>query len=114
MEIELITRADLENFKRELLTEIKTLLQPQNEIKEDLKWVKSKDVQKLLQISPGTLQTLRNRKMIPFTRLGGVIYYSQEDLKKVLEKRGDEATDFFFKKNNHRVKKVKSQSRFEK
>ena len=107
MEIELITRADLENLKRELLTEIKTLLQPKNEIKEDRKWVKSKDVQKLLQISPGTLQTLRNRNMIPFTRLGGVIYYSQEDLKKVFEKRGNEVTDFFIRKNNHTEKKAK-------
>lgn len=104
MEIELITRADLENLKKELLIEIKTLLQPKNEIKEDRKWVKSKDVQKLLQISPGTLQTLRNRKMIPFTRLGGVIYYNREDVSRIMEGKSMKTTTgiFLLDKNQNR------------
>lgn len=87
MEIELVTLADLQNLKKEIITEIRTLLSSKTELGEDKKWVKSKDVQKLLQISAGTLQNLRNRKMIPFTKLGGVIFYSQEDLKKIMEKR---------------------------
>ncbi|OYX12959.1 MAG: hypothetical protein B7Z16_16205 [Algoriphagus sp. 32-45-6] len=87
MEIELVTLTDLQNFKKEILTEIRSLLSSKTELAEDKKWVKSKDVQKLLQISAGTLQNLRNRKMIPFTKLGGVIFYSLEDLKKIMEKR---------------------------
>lgn len=87
MEIELITLADLENLKREIVGEIRSLLNSKTEMNRDQKWVKSKDVQKLLQISAGTLQNLRNRKMIPFTKLGGVIFYNREDLKKVMEKK---------------------------
>ncbi len=88
MEIELVTLADLQNLKKEILSEIRSLLSFKTELSENKKWVKSKDVQKLLQISAGTLQNLRNRKMIPFTKLGGVIFYNREDLKKVMEKKG--------------------------
>lgn len=85
MEIELVTLTDLENFKNEILTEMKNLLSGRQQEPEK-RWLKSNDVQQLLGISPGTLQTLRNRAMIPFTRLGGVIYYNREEVKKVLEK----------------------------
>jgi Helix-turn-helix domain len=85
MEIELVTLSDLENFKKEIITEIKKLLSHQN-TETEKRWLKSKEIQQLLGISPGTLQTLRNRAMIPFTRLGGVIYYNREEVKKVLEK----------------------------
>ncbi|MHA7129212.1 helix-turn-helix domain-containing protein [Algoriphagus namhaensis] len=95
MVIEIITKADLEIFKEELINQIKDLFQSKTEAPGDRKWVKSKDVQRILQISPGTLQTLRNRKLIPFTRLGGVIYYKQEDLKKVMDKKGEDEFDFF-------------------
>lgn len=85
MEIELVTLSDLENLKKEILTEIKKMLTGQREDPER-RWLKSKEIQQLLGISPGTLQTLRNRAMIPFTRLGGVIFYNLEEVKKVLEK----------------------------
>ena len=87
MEIELITLSDLERLKREILIEIKALLQPSLETKPEKKWLKSADVQKLLGISPGTLQTLRNRKLIPYTRLGGVIFYNYEDVRRLLEEK---------------------------
>lgn len=113
MEIEFITLADLKNFKEEILSEIKSLLKRKNELTGDRKWIKSKEVQKLLQISAGTLQNLRNRRMIPFTRLGGVIYYSREDLKKVLENQDEGICDFFGRKNDHTIKKVRSNFNYE-
>lgn len=94
MEIELATLSDLENLKREILSEIKTLLHSTNP-RPEKKWMKSAEVQKLLGISPGTLQTLRNRDMIPFTRLGGVIYYEQAEINKLLGKQeGEKKLDF--------------------
>ncbi|WP_051260881.1 helix-turn-helix domain-containing protein [Algoriphagus marincola] len=93
MEIELITLADLQSLKQEILSEIRELIKQKNP-DSNKKWLKSKDVQRILQISPGTLQTLRNRKLIPFTRLGGVIYYKQEDLKKVMDKKGEDEFEF--------------------
>ena len=81
---QLLTVDDLNDFKRQLLFEIKTLLkefggQPNK------KWLKSRDVRKLLNISPGTLQNLRVKGTLPYTRIGGVIYHDSEDIQKMLE-----------------------------
>ena len=80
---ELITKEDLKTFKAELLTDIKQLLQPgQGQSKQ---WLKSHDVRKLLNISPGTLQNLRVNGTLRFTKVGGMFYYKLEDIQKVLE-----------------------------
>ncbi|MBJ2173638.1 helix-turn-helix domain-containing protein [Aureibaculum sp. A20] len=81
----IITTEDLLEFKLELLDEIKTLLQdnPQSNPK---KWMKSAEVKEYLGISPGTLQNLRINGTIPYTRMGGVLYYDYEDISKILEK----------------------------
>ena len=81
---QLITSGDLFDFKSQLLFEIKTMFreftgQPTK------KWLKSKEVRKLLNISPGTLQSLRSRKVIPYTKIGGIIYHDTADIQKVLE-----------------------------
>jgi len=49
------------------------------------KWLKSKEVRKLFNISPGTLQNLRAKGTLPFTRVGGVIYYDAQDIQRILE-----------------------------
>ena len=83
---QLVTVGDLEAFKSELLFIIRNLLA---ELKGSTtkKWLKSYEVRKLLNISNGTLQTLRNNGTIPFTRIGGTLYYSSEDIDKLLLKR---------------------------
>ncbi len=81
--IELITKEDLREFKSELLTEIKQLMQSgQGQSK---KWLKSDEVRKLLNISPGTLQNLRINGTLSFTRIGSIMYYKLEDINKLLE-----------------------------
>ncbi|OOG76472.1 hypothetical protein [Algoriphagus sp. A40] len=40
------------------------------------------------------LQNLRNRTMIPYSCLGGVIYYHQEEVKKLLLKQGSTENPF--------------------
>jgi hypothetical protein len=81
MNLELLTRSELENFKSELLTEIRRIIKPTSEMKE---WLKSSDVMKLLNCSPGTLQNLRINGTLPFTKMGGTIYYAYSDVLKVL------------------------------
>lgn len=81
MQLELLTRDDMKNFKSELLEEIRRMIQPQPESKE---WLKSSDVMKLLNCSPGTLQNLRINGTLPFTKMGGTIYYAYSDVMKVL------------------------------
>jgi hypothetical protein len=75
--IELITKEDLKQFKSELLTEI----QPG----QSKQWLKSNEVRKLLNISPGTLQNLRINGTLRYTKIGGMMYYKLEDIHKVLE-----------------------------
>lgn len=82
MEIELITKADMYSLKNEIVEEIKRLFQSPSEQKE---WLKSADVKKLLGCSPGTLQNLRVNGTLPFTKMGGTIYYSRNDVMKVFE-----------------------------
>lgn len=81
MHLELLTRDDMKNFKSELLEEIRRMIQPASENKE---WLKSSDVMKLLNCSPGTLQNLRINGTLPFTKMGGTIYYAYSDVMKVL------------------------------
>ena len=83
MNVELITREDLKQFKNEMLTEMKHLLKPgQGQSKQ---WLKSVEVIKLLNISPGTLQNLRINGTLRYTKIGGMMYYKLEDIHKVLE-----------------------------
>ena len=83
---QLLTLDDLIDFKRQLLFEIKSLLKEQSG-QPAKKWLKSKDVRKLLNISPGTLQNLRVKGFLPFTRVGGVIYHDAEDIQHMLESK---------------------------
>jgi hypothetical protein len=84
MNLEIITKEDLREFKSELLAEIKKLvpLEGQGASK---KWLKSNDVRKLLKISPGTLQNLRINGTLCFTKIGSIIYYKLEDINRLLE-----------------------------
>jgi hypothetical protein len=81
MQLELITRDDIKNLKSEIIEEIRRMIQPQTENKE---WLKSADVRKLLNCSPGTLQNLRINGTLPFTKMGGTIYYANSDVTNVL------------------------------
>lgn len=80
---QLVTVGDLQDFKADLLVSMRNILM---ELKGQCskKWLKSYEVRKLLAISNGTLQTLRNNGTLPFTRIGGTIYYNSEDIDKVL------------------------------
>ena len=83
MNVELITRQDLREFKNDLLTEIKQIIKPgQGQSKQ---WLKSVEVRKLLNISPGTLQNLRINGTLRYSKIGGMMYYKLEDIHKLLE-----------------------------
>jgi hypothetical protein len=83
MPTEIITTDDLREFKIELLDDFKRLLK-EHAGQPTKKWLKSPEVRKLLDISPGTLQNLRINGTLPFTKMGGLIYYDYEDIKKFL------------------------------
>jgi hypothetical protein len=80
----IITLEDLQNLKQELLTEIQKLLS-QRQTTPARKWLKSNEVKRLLLVSPGTLQNLRVNGTLPFTKIGGVIFYDYDDIQKMIE-----------------------------
>ena len=84
MPTEIITTDDLRDFKVELFRELKRMLQ-EHHGQPAKKWLKSYEIRKLLGISPGTLQNLRVNGTLPFTKIGGVLFYDYEDIRKMLE-----------------------------
>ena len=83
MPTSIITTDDLRDFKMELLDDIKKLLlkQTKGTLK---KYLKSPEVMDLLKVSPGTLQNLRVNGTLPYSKVGGIIYYDSEDIQKVM------------------------------
>lgn len=78
-----LTIEDLQDFKKELLQELKTLF-PNNQSGIMKKWLKSIEVRKMLGISPGTLQNLRINGTLPYSKMGGMIYYDHEEIQRIL------------------------------
>ncbi|MFS4493918.1 helix-turn-helix domain-containing protein [Maribacter sp. 4G9] len=84
MAANIITTEDLEEFRIKLLNEIKELLVSSGRVGVD-HWIKSGQVMSKLEISPGTLQNFRINGTIPFSKLGGIIYYDVEKINEILE-----------------------------
>jgi hypothetical protein len=61
------------------------------------KWLKSKEVTKLLNISPGTLQNLRVNGTLTHTKIGGTFYYDTTSIEKLLNGNKVSATPSLFK-----------------
>ena len=90
MSLQVLTREDLEQFKSDLISEMKTYFSGnlENGLKKgetNTKWLKSHQVQRMLAISAGTLQNLRINGTIPFTKIGGIIFYSVDDIDQILQ-----------------------------
>jgi len=80
--MEIATKEDLATWKKQLLDEIKKLLKP-IESKPQTQWIKSKEVRELLQCSPGTLQTLKNK--LNHAKINGTIYWNYNSINEMLE-----------------------------
>jgi len=80
---QLVTLADLEKFRVTLMIDIRMMLEGHLD-KPIKRWLKSYEVKKLLNISGGTLQTLRNNGKLPYTKIGGLIYYDASQIEKIL------------------------------
>jgi hypothetical protein len=84
MPTSIITTDDLQEFKLELLDDIKNLLSKQTSGKLK-KYLKSSEVMALLQVSPGTLQNLRINGTLPYTKVGGIIHYDTEEIQNIMD-----------------------------
>ncbi|WP_113638528.1 helix-turn-helix domain-containing protein [Nubsella zeaxanthinifaciens] len=82
--IDLITKSDLELFKRELFDKLEEL--KIGGTTEKGQWLRSAEVRQMLNISPGTLQNLRVDGVLQPSRVGKIYFYKREDILAILEK----------------------------
>jgi hypothetical protein len=76
---QIVTMNDLEDFRVNLLKDIIKVLSDKS-AQPDKKWMKSYEVREALNISQGTLQNLRNNGHLPYTKVGGLIFYEYKDV----------------------------------
>jgi len=82
MAIEIITKEDLEAFRKTLLNDIKVLLNsPKNETKE---WLRCADVRRILKVSTGTVQNLRVSGRLKSQKVGGIHFYKLTDIENMI------------------------------
>jgi excisionase family DNA binding protein len=87
MAVNILTTEDLQKFKEELMMELKQLLarqqkkEPQGQQRE---WLRTKEVCRMIGVSLSKLQYMRDNEEIKFTRVGGTIFYSVEEINKLL------------------------------
>ena len=82
MQVELITKDELQKFKDEILAELRHV----QAVKEQVKLLKSAEVKKFLGCSDGTLQKHRISGRLACTKIGGTYYYNISELEKLLNK----------------------------
>lgn len=92
----LITRADLEIFRIEFLAKFQQLIRAGQEsdgiAKMEKRWIKTSELKKILPISNGSLQKLRNNGKLPCSIVDGLAFYDINDVISFMENA----------KNNHR------------
>ena len=82
MAVKIITIEDLNDFRNLLLNDLKEIINSKPQ--QSKQWLKSNEVRKLLNISPGTLQNLRINGTLSYTKIGGIMYYNHADIDKLL------------------------------
>lgn len=92
---QLITMEDLNDFRSLLLNDLLAIIKFKP--LQQKQWLKSNEVRKLLNISPGTLQNLRVNGTLTYTKIGGIMYYDQTDIEKLLNGNKVNALPTLFK-----------------
>ena len=81
---QLVTIDDLKEFRKHIVQDLLSALKiPLHAPAKN--WMKSHEVRRMLKISPGTLQNLKNTGVIPYTKIGGVHFFDHEDILRLLE-----------------------------
>lgn len=78
-----VTTEDLMEFKNQLLVEFKALM-VEHTHPQPKTWMRSAEVKRHLAISQGTLQNLRDKRVIPCYRVDGLFFYDALEVDRVL------------------------------
>lgn len=84
MPTQILTTDDLREFKAELLDDIKELIKTDSGTTTK-KYLKSADLMKMLKVSSGTLQTMRINGTIPYSKIGGILFYDPDEISKLMK-----------------------------
>ncbi len=88
MQINFLTKEDLQEFKSELLAEFKEILnKQQRSVPGQKKWLKSSEIKKLLGLSSGTILNMRVNGTLPYSKVGGIILYDYEEIIKIIQSK---------------------------
>lgn len=85
-----ITKEDLRQFRLLIINDIREILKGNGNTSlkpEDTEWLRSKEVRKILNISPGTLQNMRIQGKLRFRKVMGSYYYFKHDLSKLFNEQ---------------------------
>jgi hypothetical protein len=77
MNLDILTKQDLEDFKADIIKEVAAVVDCSSCDKE---WLRSSEVMEMLSISTGTLQNLRINGTISYTKMGGTLFYKRADI----------------------------------
>lgn len=84
MPANVVTTDDLYFFKEDLIQSIKSIMEAHGV--PNRKWLRSHEVQEMLNISTGTLHNLREKGILPHSKVSGIIFYEYDDIIEMLRK----------------------------
>jgi len=81
---EIVTKKGLEKLKKEIFEEIRRVryLELKKPVKKE--WLKSYEVRAMLSISAGTINAFRRNGILPYSKIGGLMYYKYEDIERLI------------------------------
>jgi hypothetical protein len=88
MNVEVITKEDLQVFRLQLINDIRDIVQQKQPPTKE--WLRSSEVKKLLKISAGTLQNLRITGKLKSSKIGGIHFYKYSELETLLNSSSNE------------------------
>jgi hypothetical protein len=86
MPANIITTDDLREFKTELIEQIKNIISTPHGPTNQKRFLKTSELQEALGLSPSTIHQLRIMRILPFTKINGVIFYDWEDIVVMMQK----------------------------
>ena len=86
MPANIITTDDLREFKTELIEQLKELIRSNQEPARKKRFLKTSELQEALGLSPSTIHQLRIMRILPYTKINGVIFYDWEDIVVMMQK----------------------------
>ncbi len=84
MDINIVTQSDILQMKNEIISHLTDALSKASN--PGKRYMKSSEVAEMLGISASSLQNLRIAGVIPFSKLGGTLFYDYEEIQSVIEK----------------------------